>query len=73
MAAGGGRYFCTAGRGLEPFLAQEVRARLGATEVRGERGLVRFEPRSRAAAAWAVPPPAWGPTGLVSVWVGRDP
>ncbi|NXH31703.1 THUM2 protein, partial [Myiagra hebetior] len=28
-----GRFFCTAGRGLEPFLAREVRARLGATEV----------------------------------------
>ncbi|KAF2982817.1 hypothetical protein EK904_012986, partial [Melospiza melodia maxima] len=26
------RFFCTAGRGLEPFLAREVRARLGATE-----------------------------------------
>ncbi|KAF1557756.1 THUMP domain-containing protein 2, partial [Eudyptes schlegeli] len=36
MAAGGWRYFCTAGRGLEVFLAREVRARLGATEVRGE-------------------------------------
>ncbi|XP_075613749.1 fas-binding factor 1 homolog [Balearica regulorum gibbericeps] len=36
MAPGGGRYFCTAGGGLEPFLAREVRARLGATEVRGE-------------------------------------
>ncbi|GAB0192578.1 hypothetical protein GRJ2_001723100 [Grus japonensis] len=33
MAPGGGRYFCTAGGGLEPFLAREVRARLGATEV----------------------------------------
>ncbi|GAB0192581.1 hypothetical protein GRJ2_003481800 [Grus japonensis] len=32
MAPGGGRYFCTAGGGLEPFLAREVRARLGATE-----------------------------------------
>jgi len=32
--AAGARYFCTAGRGLEPFLAREVRARLGATEVR---------------------------------------
>ncbi|NXM55550.1 THUM2 protein, partial [Illadopsis cleaveri] len=30
------RFFCTAGRGLEPFLAREVRARLGATEVSGE-------------------------------------
>ncbi|NXC92120.1 THUM2 protein, partial [Cercotrichas coryphoeus] len=31
-----GRFFCTAGRGMEPFLAREVRARLGATEVSGE-------------------------------------
>ncbi|NWU43790.1 THUM2 protein, partial [Hylia prasina] len=29
------RFFCTAGRGLEPFLAREVRVRLGATEERG--------------------------------------
>ncbi|NXE15829.1 THUM2 protein, partial [Lophotis ruficrista] len=35
MAAGGGRFFCTAGRGLEPFVAREVWARFGATEVRG--------------------------------------
>ncbi|RLV88672.1 hypothetical protein DV515_00015408 [Chloebia gouldiae] len=31
-SAARGRFFCTAGRGLEPFLAREVRARLGATE-----------------------------------------
>ncbi|XP_075770954.1 U6 snRNA (guanine-N(2))-methyltransferase THUMPD2 isoform X4 [Pelodiscus sinensis] len=30
------RYFCTAGRGLEPFLLREVRARLGATEEVGK-------------------------------------
>ncbi|NXT45957.1 THUM2 protein, partial [Pluvianellus socialis] len=42
MAAGGGRYFCTAGRGLEPFLAREVRARLGATEVDFISGKVFF-------------------------------
>ncbi|NXO60474.1 THUM2 protein, partial [Aramus guarauna] len=42
MAAGGGRYFCTAGRGLEPFLAREVRARLGATEVDCVSGKVFF-------------------------------
>ncbi|NXM43665.1 THUM2 protein, partial [Gymnorhina tibicen] len=30
-SAESGRFFCTAGRGLEPFLAREVRARLGAT------------------------------------------
>ncbi|XP_059684425.1 THUMP domain-containing protein 2-like [Gavia stellata] len=41
-AAAGGRYFCTAGRGLEPFLAREVRARLGATEVDGVSGKVFF-------------------------------
>ncbi|NXX13239.1 THUM2 protein, partial [Podargus strigoides] len=40
--AAGGRYFCTAGRGLEPFLAQEVRARLGATEVDRVSGKVFF-------------------------------
>ncbi|XP_075352880.1 U6 snRNA (guanine-N(2))-methyltransferase THUMPD2-like isoform X3 [Mycteria americana] len=42
MAARGGRYFCTAGRGLEPFLAREVRARLGATEVDCVSGKVFF-------------------------------
>ncbi|XP_075562986.1 U6 snRNA (guanine-N(2))-methyltransferase THUMPD2 [Pelecanus crispus] len=42
MAAGGGRYFCTAGRGLEPFLAREVRSRLGATEVDCVSGKVFF-------------------------------
>ncbi|XP_071661936.1 THUMP domain-containing protein 2 isoform X3 [Patagioenas fasciata] len=42
MAAGRGRFFCTAGRGLEPFLAQEVRARLGATEVDCVLGKVFF-------------------------------
>ncbi|NWU61015.1 THUM2 protein, partial [Pterocles burchelli] len=42
MAAGRGRYFCTAGRGLEPFLAREVRARLGATEVDCVSGKVFF-------------------------------
>ncbi|NXJ85177.1 THUM2 protein, partial [Trogon melanurus] len=42
MAAGRRRYFCTAGRGLEPFLAREVRARLGATEVDFVSGKVFF-------------------------------
>uniref|UniRef100_A0A672UM33 U6 snRNA (guanine-N(2))-methyltransferase THUMPD2 n=1 Tax=Strigops habroptila TaxID=2489341 RepID=A0A672UM33_STRHB len=42
MAAAAGRYFCTAGRGLEPFLAREVRARLGATEVDCVSGKVFF-------------------------------
>ncbi|XP_075269497.1 U6 snRNA (guanine-N(2))-methyltransferase THUMPD2 isoform X2 [Opisthocomus hoazin] len=42
MAAGGERYFCTAGGGLEPFLAREVRARLGATEVDCVSGKVFF-------------------------------
>ncbi|XP_061317353.1 THUMP domain-containing protein 2 isoform X3 [Pezoporus flaviventris] len=41
-SAGGGRYFCTAGRGLEPFLEREVRARLGATEVDCISGKVFF-------------------------------
>uniref|UniRef100_A0A8C6J5U7 U6 snRNA (guanine-N(2))-methyltransferase THUMPD2 n=2 Tax=Melopsittacus undulatus TaxID=13146 RepID=A0A8C6J5U7_MELUD len=40
--AGAGRYFCTAGRGLEPFLEREVRARLGATEVDCTAGKVFF-------------------------------
>ncbi|XP_050565521.1 THUMP domain-containing protein 2 isoform X2 [Cygnus atratus] len=40
--AAGGRYFCTAGRGLEPFLARELRARLGATEVDYISGKVFF-------------------------------
>ncbi|XP_007477053.2 THUMP domain-containing protein 2 isoform X1 [Monodelphis domestica] len=38
----GARYFCTAGRGLEPFLMQEVRARLAATEVEYISGKVFF-------------------------------
>ncbi|KAK1205714.1 THUM2 protein, partial [Pygoscelis papua] len=42
MAAGSWRYFCTAGRGLEAFLAREVRARLGATEVDCVSGKVFF-------------------------------
>ncbi|XP_008503233.2 THUMP domain-containing protein 2 isoform X1 [Calypte anna] len=42
MAAGGVRYFCTAGRGLEPFLAREVRERFGATEVDCVSGKVFF-------------------------------
>ncbi|NXG59778.1 THUM2 protein, partial [Hemiprocne comata] len=42
MAAGAERYFCTAGRGLEPFLEREVRARLGATEVDCVSGKVFF-------------------------------
>ncbi|NXV00195.1 THUM2 protein, partial [Cettia cetti] len=37
-----GRFFCTAGRGLEPFLAREVQARLGATEVDCVSGKVFF-------------------------------
>ncbi|NXM67638.1 THUM2 protein, partial [Serilophus lunatus] len=40
--AGPGRFFCTAGRGLEPFLAREVRERLGATEVHRVPGKVFF-------------------------------
>ncbi|NXD73549.1 THUM2 protein, partial [Eolophus roseicapillus] len=47
-AAGGGRYFCTAGRGLEPFLAREVRARLGATEVDCISGKVFFSTEADA-------------------------
>ncbi|XP_063158125.1 THUMP domain-containing protein 2 isoform X1 [Candoia aspera] len=36
------RYFCTAGRGMEPFLVQEVQARLGATQVEYVSGKVFF-------------------------------
>ncbi|NWW38343.1 THUM2 protein, partial [Panurus biarmicus] len=36
------RFFCTAGRGLEPFLVREVQARLGATEVDCVSGKVFF-------------------------------
>ncbi|NXH10066.1 THUM2 protein, partial [Bucco capensis] len=46
--APGGRYFCTAGRGLEPFLAREVRARLGATEVDYVSGKVFFSTEAEA-------------------------
>uniref|UniRef100_A0A8C5J6U3 U6 snRNA (guanine-N(2))-methyltransferase THUMPD2 n=1 Tax=Junco hyemalis TaxID=40217 RepID=A0A8C5J6U3_JUNHY len=41
-AAEPGRFFCTAGRGLETFLAREVRARLSATEVDCVSGKVFF-------------------------------
>ncbi|KAM9155643.1 U6 snRNA (guanine-N(2))-methyltransferase THUMPD2 isoform 2-T2 [Pangshura tecta] len=40
------RYFCTAGRGLEPFLLREVRARLGATQVEYVSGKVFFTTNS---------------------------
>ncbi|EDL38535.1 mCG15884, isoform CRA_a, partial [Mus musculus] len=40
--AGGARFFCTAGRGLEPFLMREVRARLEATQVEYISGKVFF-------------------------------
>ncbi|KAG8123119.1 hypothetical protein E2320_018547 [Naja naja] len=36
------RYFCTAGRGMEPFLIKEVQARLGATQVEYISGKVFF-------------------------------
>nr|XP_056709372.1 THUMP domain-containing protein 2 [Euleptes europaea] len=36
------RYFCTAGRGMEPFLLREVQARLGATQVEYVSGKVFF-------------------------------
>ncbi|XP_076990170.1 U6 snRNA (guanine-N(2))-methyltransferase THUMPD2 isoform X2 [Tamandua tetradactyla] len=41
-SAGGARFFCTAGRGLEPFLMREVRARLAATQVEYISGKVFF-------------------------------
>ncbi|XP_074805987.1 U6 snRNA (guanine-N(2))-methyltransferase THUMPD2 isoform X1 [Natator depressus] len=40
------RYFCTAGRGLEPFLLREVWARLGATQVEYVSGKVFFTTNS---------------------------
>ncbi|XP_006239735.1 THUMP domain-containing protein 2 isoform X1 [Rattus norvegicus] len=40
--AGGAQFFCTAGRGLEPFLMREVRARLEATQVEYISGKVFF-------------------------------
>ncbi|XP_029327431.1 THUMP domain-containing protein 2 isoform X3 [Mus caroli] len=40
--SGGARFFCTAGRGLEPFLMREVRARLEATQVEYISGKVFF-------------------------------
>lgn len=49
MAAAGRpvRYFCTAGRGLEPFVAREARARLGAAQVEQAQGKVFFSARAR--------------------------
>ncbi|KAJ6666987.1 hypothetical protein lerEdw1_018989 [Lerista edwardsae] len=41
-AAPGARYFCTAGRGLEPFLVKEVQARLEVTQVEYIVGKVFF-------------------------------
>ncbi|XP_024609379.1 THUMP domain-containing protein 2 isoform X1 [Neophocaena asiaeorientalis asiaeorientalis] len=38
----GARFFCTAGRGLEPFLMREVRSRLAATQVEYISGKVFF-------------------------------
>eukprot|EP00074_Homo_sapiens_P085440 XP_016860540.1 THUMP domain-containing protein 2 isoform X2 [Homo sapiens] len=38
----GARFFCTAGRGLEPFVMREVRARLAATQVEYISGKVFF-------------------------------
>ncbi|XP_066123069.1 THUMP domain-containing protein 2 isoform X1 [Saccopteryx bilineata] len=40
--AAGARFFCTAGRGLEPFLMREVRVRLQATQVEYVSGKVFF-------------------------------
>ncbi|XP_061067148.1 THUMP domain-containing protein 2 isoform X4 [Eubalaena glacialis] len=40
--AAGVRFFCTAGRGLEPFLMREVRSRLAATQVEYISGKVFF-------------------------------
>ncbi|XP_068927671.1 THUMP domain-containing protein 2 isoform X2 [Petaurus breviceps papuanus] len=40
------RYFCTVGRGLEPFLTREIRARLAATEVEYISGKIFFTTNS---------------------------
>nr|XP_017196297.1 THUMP domain-containing protein 2 isoform X4 [Oryctolagus cuniculus] len=42
----GARFFCTAGRGLEPFLMREVQARLAATQVEYISGKVFFSTSS---------------------------
>ncbi|XP_051831121.1 THUMP domain-containing protein 2 [Antechinus flavipes] len=42
----GARYFCTVGRGLEPFLTREVQSRLAATEVEYISGKVFFTTNS---------------------------
>lgn len=61
---GGARFFCTAGRGLEPFLIREVRARLAATQVsrplraRRRRAALGHRPQSPAQSP---PPLALGP------------
>lgn len=70
-AAGGVRFFCTAGRGLEPFLMREVHARLEATEVSRAPGPNRVpEPRiplSRQSGAQArVSPGHPIPAGIVA-------
>ncbi|XP_036729506.1 THUMP domain-containing protein 2 isoform X3 [Balaenoptera musculus] len=41
-SAAGAHFFCTAGRGLEPFLMREVRSRLAATQVEYISGKVFF-------------------------------
>ncbi|NWV31880.1 THUM2 protein, partial [Grantiella picta] len=41
-SAEAGRFFCTAGRGMEPFLARELHTRLGAAEVDSVSGKVFF-------------------------------
>lgn len=48
------RFFCTAGRGLESFLMQEVQARLAATQV--------SRPRPVPVRRWATPNPRSPPT-----------
>nr|XP_020832648.1 THUMP domain-containing protein 2 isoform X3 [Phascolarctos cinereus] len=42
----GARYFCTVGRGLEPFLMREIRARLAVTQVEYVSGKVFFTTNS---------------------------
>lgn len=58
------QFFCTAGRGLEPFLIREVRERLAATQVSRPRSELEREagrPRPHPC-PWSLPvvPPRWG-------------
>lgn len=59
--AGGARFFCTAGRGLEPFLMREVRARLAATQVSRRRAACPLPARGPVPAGAGPRPRELGP------------